>query len=130
MGIIEYAVREFSRELDKRSQEFYQSIMPATDIYEDLNDLVIEIDLPGFAKEDINIRIVEGNLLSIRAKKKKLEEPVGITYQRQRPTGIDRLIPLPYSAKDGEAVVSTARYVDGVVALRIPIPKTRIVPIS
>jgi HSP20 family protein len=71
MGIAEYVRRELSRELDKRSQEFYEFVMPAIDMYEDVNDLVVEIDLPGFRKEDVNIRIVEDNILSIKARRKK-----------------------------------------------------------
>jgi HSP20 family molecular chaperone IbpA len=40
--------------------------MPAIDMYEDQNDLVIEIDLPGFRKEDINIRIMDRNNYQLR----------------------------------------------------------------
>jgi HSP20 family molecular chaperone IbpA len=130
MGIIEYATRELSRELDKKSKEFYEFVLPAIDMYEDINDLVIEIDLPGFAKDEIAIRIVDGSVLSIKARKNKLEEPKGTVYQRQRPIQIDKRIVLPYSTKDGESIVATAKYTDGVVALRIPIPKSRVVPIS
>lgn len=130
MGIIEYATRELSKELDKKSKEFYEFVMPAIDMYEDVNDLVIEIDMPGFGKDEIVLRIVDGNILSIKAKKSKLEEPKGAVYQRQRPTQIDKRIMLPYSTKDGESVVATAKYADGVVALRIPVPRTTIVPIT
>jgi HSP20 family protein len=59
MGIAEYVGCELSRELYKRSQEFYEFMMPAIDMYEDVNNLIVEIDLPGFRKEDVNIRIVE-----------------------------------------------------------------------
>jgi HSP20 family protein len=50
MGIVEYAARGLLGELDKTTQEFYEFIMPAIDMYEDGNDWVIEIDLPGFRK--------------------------------------------------------------------------------
>jgi HSP20 family molecular chaperone IbpA len=36
--------------------------MPAIDIIEEGNDLVVTIDLPGFAEKDINLRII-GNIL-------------------------------------------------------------------
>ncbi|HJU95130.1 MAG TPA: Hsp20 family protein [Nitrososphaera sp.] len=48
--------------------------MPAIDMYEDGNDLVIEIDLPGFRKDDINIRIIDRNILSIKATRKPTSE--------------------------------------------------------
>ena len=130
MGIVEYAARELTRELGKRSKEFYECITPAIDMYEDANDLVVEMDLPGFAREDINIRIVGGNILSIKAKKKKLEEPTGMTYRRQRPTQANKRIILPYSTKDSETAVGSAKYADGVVVLRIPIPATTVIPIT
>jgi HSP20 family molecular chaperone IbpA len=73
MGLMEYAARELYRELHKGSQEFYTFVMPAIDMYEDASDLVVEIDLPGFAKEGINLRIIDGNILSIKAKRKAQE---------------------------------------------------------
>ena len=73
MSLVEYAARGFCRELHKESQEFYTLVMPATDMYEDASDLVVEIDLPGFAKESINLRIIDGNILSIKAKRKAQE---------------------------------------------------------
>ena len=130
MGIAEYVGRELSRELDKRSQEFYEFVMPAIDMYEDVNNLVVEIDLPGFRKEDVNIRIVEDNILSIKARREKATEPLGIIHYRQRPIQIDKRIVLPISTKDGKRVTATAKYENGVVRLRIPIPKSTAVPIA
>jgi HSP20 family protein len=130
MGIAEYVGRELSRELDKRSQECYEFVMPAIDMYEDVNDLVVEIDLPGFRKEDVNIRIVEDNILSIKARRKKATELLGVIHYRQRPIQIDKRIVLPISTKDGKRVTSTAKYENGVITLRIPIPKATAVPIA
>ncbi|WP_228369349.1 archaeal heat shock protein Hsp14 [Candidatus Nitrososphaera gargensis] len=134
MGIVEYTVRELFRELDKRTQEFYEYVMPAVDMYEDGNDLVVDVDLPGFRKEDISIRIVDGNILSIKATKKRApptaEEPLGPIHYRQRPVQIDKRIVLPISTRDAERVTGTAKYENGVVTLRIPIPKATVVPIT
>lgn len=129
MGMAEYVGRELSREFGKRSQEFYEFVMPAIDMYEDVNNLVVEIDLPGFRKEDINIRIVD-NILSIKARREKATEPLGITHYRQRPNKIDRRIILPISTKDGQRLTATAKYENGVVTLRIPIPTGTAVPIA
>jgi HSP20 family protein len=129
MGIAEYMGRELSRELDKRSQEFYEFVMPAIDMYEDVNNLVVEIDLPGFRKEDVNIRIVD-NILSIKARREKTTEPLGIIHYRQRPIKIDKRIVLPISTKDGKTLTATAKYENGVVTLRIPIPTGTAVPIA
>jgi HSP20 family molecular chaperone IbpA len=110
--------REIAREIDSRSREFYEFVMPAIDMVEDGNDLVVTMDLPGFAKKDITLRI-QGNLLSIFAKREA--EETGTAYQRHRPLKIDKKVILPISVKEDEKVVGKATYADGVVTLRIPL---------
>lgn len=128
MGLGQYMAKEVMRELGNRSKEFYEFIMPAIDIVEDGNDLLIIIDLPGFAKKDIKLRIV-GDILSINAKREP-EENIGTVYYRQRPSVIEKNIKLPISVSDDEKVVGTANYVDGVVTLRVPIPMSgNIIPV-
>ena len=129
MGLGQYMAKEFMRELGNRSKEFYEFIMPAIDMIEDGNDLLVIIDLPGFAKKDIRLRIV-GNLLSINAKREP-EENTGTVYYRQRPSLIEKKIILPISVNEDEdeKVVGTAKYVDGVVTLRVPIPMSSNIPI-
>jgi HSP20 family protein len=133
MGIVEYAARELLGELDKTTQEFYGFVMPAIDMYEDGNELVIEIDLPGFRKDDINIRTIDRNILSVKATRKRTaeeQEPLPRTYLRQRPVRIDKKIVLPISTNELERVTGAAKYTDGVVTLRIPIPEARTIPIT
>ena len=127
MGIGQYMAKEVMRELGNRSKEFYEFIMPAIDIVEDGNDLLIIIDLPGFAKKDIKLRIV-GDILSINAKREP-EENIGTVYYRQRPSVIEKKITLPISVSDDEKVVGTATYVDGVVTLRVPVPMSGNIPV-
>jgi HSP20 family protein len=133
MGIVEYAARGLLGELDKTTQEFYEFIMPAIDMYEDGNDWVIEIDLPGFRKDDINIRIIDRNILSIKATRKRTaeeQEPLPRIHLRQRPVRIDKKIVLPISTKEVERITGAAKYTDGVVTLRIPIPEARTIPMT
>jgi HSP20 family protein len=128
MGIGRYMARELARELDSKSREFYEFVMPAIDIAEEGSDLVVTIDLPGFAKKDINLRIT-GNVLSISAKREQAEA-LGTVYYRHRPAKIDKRIILPISVKEEEKVVGMATYENGVVTLRIPIPKMTNIPIT
>ena len=128
MGLGQYMAKEFMRELGNRSKEFYEFIMPAIDMVEDGNDLLIIIDLPGFAKKDISLRIV-GDTLSINAKREP-EENIGTVYYRQRPSVIEKKITLPISLADDEKVVGTAKYVDGVITLRVPIPMSGNIPVT
>ena len=129
MGIGQYMVKEIMKELSNRSREFYEFVLPPIDIIEDANDLVVTIDLPGFAKKDIKLRIA-GNVLSVSAKREEVEN-VGTVYSRHRPIQIDKKIPLPISVNDDdEQIRGTAIYQDGVVTLRIPIPSSSSIPIT
>lgn len=130
MGIGQYMVKEIMKELSNRSREFYEFVLPPIDIIEDANDLVVTIDLPGFAKRDIKLRIA-GNVLSVSAKREEMEN-VGTVYSRHRPIQIDKKIPLPISVgeDDDEQIRGTAIYQDGVVTLRIPIPSSSSIPIT
>lgn len=128
MGIGGYMARGLARELDNRSRDFYEFVMPAIDMVEEGSDLVVTIDLPGFAKKDINLRIT-GNVLSISAKREQ-EEALGTVYYRHRPAKIEKKVWLPISVKDEDKVVGKATYENGVVTLRVPIPKSTNIPIT
>jgi HSP20 family molecular chaperone IbpA len=119
-----------AEELRKRSRGFFEFIMPAIDMVERGNELIIWIDLPGFAKEGINLNIIE-DILTVNAKRKEEEEQQSETqYYKQRPLQINRKVALPFSTKDGETIVGTAKYEDGVIILRIPIPRSSYIPIT
>lgn len=128
MGIGRYMAKELAKELDHRSREFYEFVMPAIDMVEDGNDLLVVIDCPGFAKKDISLRIAS-NILSISAKRDH-EESLGTVYYKHRPLKIDKKIILPISVKEEEKIVGKATYENGVVTLRIPIPKSTNIPIA
>jgi len=128
MGIAQYMAKEMMKEIGNRSREFYEFVLPAIDIFEDGNELVVLIDLPGFSKNDIKLRIVK-NVLSINAKR-EVEDPMGTVYFKHRPTQISKKVALPLALEDGEEATGMAKYVDGVVSLRIPMPKSSIIPVS
>jgi HSP20 family molecular chaperone IbpA len=128
MGFGQYMTKEIMKELGNRSREFYEFVMPAIDMVEDGNDLIVIIDLPGFAKKDIKLRIIE-NILSISATREP-EENLGTIYYRHRPTRLDKKVVLPISINDDNRVVGTAKYADGIVTLRIPIQKSNNIPIA
>jgi len=128
MGIGGYMAKGLAKEIDNRSREFYEFVMPAIDMVEDGNDLVVTIDLPGFAKKDINLRIT-GNVLSISAKREH-DEPLGTVYYRHRPVKVEKKVLLPIAVKDEDKVVGKATYENGVVILKVPIPKSTNIPIT
>ncbi|GBC75537.1 18 kDa heat shock protein [archaeon HR06] len=108
--------RELVKEVGKMSREFYELLTPPADIYEEGNELVVVIDLPGLKKEDISIRLTE-NSLSLSAKR-TVPEGV-IVHWQQRPLKLVKHISLPVKVKATEEV--KAKYENGLLTVRIPI---------
>jgi HSP20 family molecular chaperone IbpA len=109
------------RGLSDFSREFYEFTMPAIDMFEDGNELIVKIDFPGYEKKNIKISIDE-DILHIRAISEPDEKSrTGSIYYKHRPLQIDKCIVLPTPTQDGEKVVGAAVYVDGVITVRIPI---------
>lgn len=130
MGFGEYMAKEVIKEIGNRSREFFEFVMPAIDMYEEGSDLVILIDLPGFSKQDISLRIL-GNVLSINARRQKDKESIeGTVYLQQRPLHINKKVPLPIKVTEEDQVLGSASYNNGIVTLRIPIPRYSTIPIS
>ena len=113
---------EVLKEIGTKSKQIYQFLLPPIDMFEDGNELVVMVDMPGFSKKDINLRI-SGGILSISARREQEERP-GTTYYSQRPSQINKKIILPISVSEDDKVVGTAKFSEGVITLRIPIPKS------
>ncbi len=118
MGIATYMAKEVMKEINNKSKEFYEFILPPVDMIEDSNDLLVIIDLPGFNKNDITLRINK-NVLSIKANKPD-NEYRGTVYLKHRPTKIDKKVILPFLVDEDEEITGTANYSDGIITLRIP----------
>ena len=118
MGIATYMAKEVMKEINNKSKEFYEFILPPVDMIEDSNDLLVIIDLPGFNKNDITLRINK-NVLSIKANKPD-NEYRGTVYLQHRPTKIDKKVILPFLVDEDEEITGTANYSDGIITLRIP----------
>ncbi|MEM3670700.1 MAG: archaeal heat shock protein Hsp14, partial [Thermoprotei archaeon] len=89
---------ELLRGVNGPSRAFYELVLPPVDIYEISGSLVVEADLPGFNKEQINVRAT-GRTLTITAKREQ-EEDVDSFYVSQRPRRIRKSIPLPVEVDD------------------------------
>jgi HSP20 family molecular chaperone IbpA len=118
MGIATYMAKEVMKEINNKSKEFYEFILPPVDMVEDSNDLLVIIDLPGFNKNDITLRINK-NVLSIKANRPD-NEYRGTVYLKHRPTKIDKKVILPFVVDEDEEITGTANYSDGIIMLRIP----------
>ena len=95
-----------------------EGILPV-DIAQTEKDVVVRASLPGYRKEDIDLRIEKG-VLSIKASKQRETEVEDEKfYRRERFMGsVSRRIVLPGIVQND---ASTAELEDGVLTLRVPI---------
>gem|GEM_PF-390008 len=93
---------------------------PAYDIEDKENEIVLYVDLPGFTRDEIKIRVTEDSV-EIRAEKsesRKLEEKSKNYVVKQRVyEGFYKRIVLPVKVKPEEA---RAKLVNGVLELILP----------
>jgi len=120
MGLVKHVAKEFFKEIDDKSREFFEFVLPPIDLHEENDNLIVTVDIPGFDKSDIKVSM-NGNVLSINAEKKDGKN--GRTIMKQRPRVIDKKMKLPITVKEGEEKVNSAKYVDGVLTIDIPITK-------
>ena len=115
-------VKEVIKDIGHKSREFYEFILPPIDMYLYDDDLKIIIDIPGFAKKDIELSL-SGDILSINAKKIIDEKESEFLISNQRPNIIDKKIRLPIEIKQGEEKIKSAKYENGILTLIIPVIK-------
>jgi len=120
MGLVKHVAKEFFKEVDDKSREFFEFVLPPIDQHEENDNLIVTVDIPGFDKNDIKVSM-NGNVLSINAEKK--DNKNGRTIMKQRPRVIDKKMRLPITVKEGEEKVNSAKYADGVLTIEIPITK-------
>jgi len=120
MGLVKHMAKEFFKEVDDKSREFFEFVLPPIDLHEENGNLIVTVDIPGFDKNDIRVTM-NGNVLSINAEKK--DDKNGRAIMNQRPRVIDKKMRLPITVKEGEEKVNSAKYVDGVLTIEIPITK-------
>jgi len=117
MGLVRYMAKEVLKEIGNKSREFFEFILPPVDMQLENDSLIVTIDMPGFDKKDIKLKI-HGTILSINAKRETDHE--GTIIWHQRPHVIDKKIRLPIDVKEGEDAVGSAKYLHGVLTLKIP----------
>lgn len=127
--IIWRPLQELKKEMDRLFQEFFgktwfperwESVewMPAVDVSETENEIIVKADLPGVKPEDIEISLSE-NILTIKGEKKREEEEKKENFYRvERYYGsFMRSISLPCDI-DEEKIQAT--YKDGVLKIVLP----------
>jgi len=90
---------------------------PTVDLYEDKDNLVVRVELPGMRKEDIDISLHQGSLI-VSGERKVETEPEGESSRSERFFGrFQRAFELP---KEVDANAVTASYKDGILTVKLP----------
>ena len=92
--------------------------IPAADIYEDEKNVYAEIDLPGFERKDIELKL-EGNNLVVSAKKDQLKEQKKKNYYRCERTQGSIYRKFNLAAAINESKIK-AVYKNGVLKVTLP----------
>ncbi len=109
-------------EIEELAREAWGSwqpvVFPHTEMYEEKDELVMKVELPGIKKEDLDITL-DGDRLTIKAEKKQEEVAEDATYHaRERYYGqYSRSALLPFHV-DGDKISATLE--NGVLEIRLP----------
>jgi HSP20 family protein len=93
-------------------------MIPSVDIFEDKDDIVVKAEIPGMAKDDVNVNVTD-NTLTISGEKKKEEKVEKKDYYRiERSSGsFSRSFHLPAEVRTDKA---KATFKDGILEVRMP----------
>jgi len=117
---IDQTFKEFWTKNYKYFPERYSVIEPLYDIEDRGDRIVVYMDVPGFSKNEIKIRVTEDavEVIAEKSQERIEEEKKRKYYVKQRLyQRIYKKIPLPCKVRPEHA---RARFVDGVVVIEIP----------
>ncbi|MFA5559926.1 MAG: Hsp20/alpha crystallin family protein [Methanofastidiosum sp.] len=90
---------------------------PLTDLKENENEFIMELEMPGITKDGIDIRVTEDSIeikAEMNYEKKDEDEKKGYSFQERRYQGFYRSIPLPSGIKPEE---TEAKFENGVLEI-------------
>ena len=92
--------------------------MPAVDVYEEKDEVIVKAELPGLSKEDLDVTLTESTLTLKGEKKKEEEVKEKNFYRSERSSGsFVRTIDLPSEVKTDQTKTS---FKNGVLEVRLP----------
>lgn len=112
---IESMFRDFDRA--SGSSAFSAMSLPVCDVHETDKDYVLEFDLPGVKKDEINIEVV-GNQIVVSGERRQETKNEGKQHRMERRYGSFQRVFTLTDEIDADAI--EANYSDGVLTLSIP----------
>ena len=112
----------FSRSLRRFAESPGAGWSPQVDMYEEGNDLVVKAELPGVAREDIDVSLENGDLVIKGERRNEAEVREENYYRMERSFGsFYRRLPMPEGVQPDQI---SATFKDGVLEIRTPKPAT------
>ena len=95
--------------------------LPAVDVWETDNELVLSLDLPGIPEDKISVEL-DDNVLTVSGERERTQEQSSERFYRfeRRYGTFSRSVTLPAGVTDQDI---TANYNDGVLEVRVPKPE-------
>jgi HSP20 family protein len=117
-GLQDEMNRMFSDFFDETSDTKLSHLAPSLDVVDGKDDIQVHVELPGIAREDVDISLKE-DVLTIRGEKKEKKEEKGENrYYVERSYGtFSRTINLPAKVRADQVKAS---YKDGVLEVSLP----------
>jgi HSP20 family protein len=110
--------RIFDSAFPTRDSGLFSGWTPALDVYDEKDNFVVKVELPGMKKEDINLSLHDGVLTVSGERKHEREQKEAGTFRSERYFGrFQRSVTLPARVNAGDVKAS---YKDGVLSIDLP----------
>ena len=110
--------RLFDFSFPSRDTGLFGGWSPALDVYDDKDNFVVKVELPGMKKEDISLSLHDGMLTISGERTHERKNDSGETFRSERYFGkFQRSVALP-ALVDSSKV--TASYKDGILTVDLP----------
>jgi len=105
-------------DFNRSAQQFLGGWMPALDLYEDKENVVVRAEVPGMRKEDIEISLHDGVLTLSGERKLEAKSKDAEVYRSERFVGrFQRTLTLPAPVNADKV---NATYSDGILTVTLP----------
>jgi HSP20 family protein len=117
-GLQDEMNRIFSDFFDETSETKFSQLTPSLDVVDGKDDIQVHVELPGIAREDVDISLKD-DVLTVRGEKREKKEEKGENrYYVERSYGtFSRTVNLPARVRADQVKAS---YKDGVLEIKLP----------
>ena len=110
--------RLFDFSWPSRDTGLFSGWSPTLDMFDDKDNFIVHVELPGMKKEEIDISLQDGVLTVSGERKMEHERPEGETFRSERYFGkFHRSVTLPVAVNASKVKAS---YKDGILTIDLP----------